>query len=62
MVPHQVYRVHITTAWWWQWLYVPGVVGLAAMGMTPNWEKVQRAAALALRVRLELVDNRALES
>lgn len=58
----QTYRIYTTTAWWWAWLYVPGIVTLSALGMAPDWEKVERAALMAVRVRLVLVDSRLFEA
>ena len=28
----RIYRIVITTAWWWAWLYVPGIVTMALLG------------------------------
>ena len=58
----QTYRIQITTAWWWAWLYVPGVLVLMACGMTPDLDKVGRVAAKAVRARLVLVDNQVLQA
>lgn len=62
MQVRQVYRIQITHAWWWTWLYVPGVVGMTSLGFSPDWVKIQRVAARAIRARLVLVDQRTLEA
>jgi hypothetical protein len=62
MTAVQTYRIYTTTAWWWTWLYLPAVFALMALGMTPDWTKVERAAVLAVRVRLVLVDSRLFEA
>lgn len=56
------YRIVITTAWWWGWLYVPAVMTLVLMGGTPDWNKVERVAAFALRLRLVLVETGRVEA
>lgn len=58
----QTYRIRVTFAWWWTWLYVPAVYTLVVFGWEPDLDKLQRAAKLATRVRLVLVDNRVIEA
>lgn len=45
-------RVQVYVAWWFTWLYVPGLMTLAALGGTPDWSKVDRMLTRAVRVKL----------
>lgn len=58
----QVYRVVVTVAWWWAWVCVPGIITMAMLGATPDWEKVERVLRRATRCRLVRVDLRVLDA
>lgn len=46
------FEVRVTFAWWWSWLYVPGVVFMAGLGFTPNWDRIGQVMGRAARVSL----------
>lgn len=48
-------RVEVRLAWWWSWLYVPALYVLVAMGGQPDWDKVGRVAARAVKFKLARV-------
>ncbi|NLA68298.1 MAG: hypothetical protein GX856_08675 [Gammaproteobacteria bacterium] len=52
MKVEQAYRVEARLAWWWRWLYVPGLYAMVLMGGEPDWGKIRAMAGRALRVRL----------
>ena len=45
-------RIEVRLAWWWSWLYLPGVSFLTSAGMEPDMEKVAAMLKRAVRVRL----------
>ena len=56
------FRVEVRIAWWWNWVYAPAVVFFAALGATPDWDKVSEIAGKAVRARLVRVDDGVLEA
>jgi len=57
----QVYRIVVSTAWWFSWCYLPGVMTLQLLGFQPDLEKVRAVATSAIRLRLvRVVVERAL--
>lgn len=45
-------KIVIVFAWWWAWLYMPGVGTLCLLGLEPDPEKFCRVAMKAMRVRV----------
>ena len=48
----QTFTARITFAWWLQWLYLPGIYTMIAMGAEPDMRKVADMVARAVRIRI----------
>lgn len=48
-------KVHISIhhVWWLKTLYLPGIVLMCALGITPDWELVDRTIQRGLRVTIK---------
>lgn len=47
------YRIEVTFAWWWKWLYLPALYLAVAVTMRPpNWKRVADVADRATIIRI----------
>lgn len=54
--------VRVYLAWWWTYLYVPTLIITAAIGIPPNWERVERDLTRALRTKIVIRKFRGLRA
>ncbi len=51
-----IYRVEARVAWWFEWLYVPGVLLMSGItGRMPDMGKVEYYASRAVTIKLRRV-------
>lgn len=48
-------RIKIRVAWWFTWLYMPGLYTMVAMGCQPDMKKVGKTIERALTVKIEMI-------
>lgn len=50
------YRITVRVAWWWPWLYVPGIMlAWAITGRSPDMGKVEYWASRAVTLQVRRV-------
>jgi hypothetical protein len=45
-------KFKITIAWWWAWLYVPGLQTMSMLGFIPEPSRVAMVALKAITIRV----------
>lgn len=53
--PAMSVRIKIKVAWWFTWLYMPGLYTMVAMGCQPDMKKVGKTIERALTVKIEMI-------
>lgn len=50
------YRIRVRVAWWWTWLYVPGIMlAWTITGRMPDMDKVEYWASRAVTLKMRRV-------
>jgi hypothetical protein len=45
-------KLKITIAWWWAWLYVPGLQTMSMLGFIPEPSRVAKVALKAITIHI----------